>query len=292
MATGSHGEGLRRRREMTRVRNAGADYGVDMLLMDKTDVTQAARRAGDHPALENAARLGYAVSGLLHLLIAWLGLQLALGDHSGSADQSGALQTLAGTAVGRVALWVAVVGFLGLGVWQLVELVARGEVSDRIKSAAKAVLYLALSATSLTWARGTGKSSSSQSVDFTATVMKEPFGRIAVAVVGLVVVGVGGYHIVKGWTRKFLDDLAGQPGRLPTVAGRVGYIAKGVALIVVGVLIVAAAFRNSARESAGLDGALHALLGLPFGAVLVGLVAVGFAAYGLYSFARARYAKV
>ena len=260
--------------------------------MDTTDVSRAARCAGDHPALEIAARLGYAVSALLHLLIAWLGLQLALGTGKGPADQSGALQTLAGTALGRLLLWVAVVGFLGLGLWQLVELVARGEASDRLKSAAKAVLYLVLSATSFAWARGTGKTSSSQSVDVTASLMKQPFGRVLVAVVGVVVVGVGGYHIVKGWRRRFLDDLVSHPGRLAEVAGRIGYVAKGIALIVVGVLFVVAARRDSARGSTGLDGALRTLLGLPYGEVLVALVAVGFAAYGVYSFARARHAKV
>lgn len=260
--------------------------------MDSTDVRQAARSAGDHPALENAARLGYAVSGLLHLLIAWLGLQLAFGAGTGSADQSGALKTLAGNGFGLALLWVAVVGFFGLGLWQLTELVLRGELSDRVKAASKAVLYVALAVTSLTWARGGGTSSRSQSVDFTATLMKQPLGRVLVAVVGVVVVGVGVYHVVKGWRRTFLADLVDHPGRVAEVAGRVGYIAKGVALGVVGVLFALAGLHNSAREATGLDGALKTLLKAPSGAVLVALVSVGFAAYGVYSFARARHAKV
>ncbi|MEO7061698.1 MAG: DUF1206 domain-containing protein [Lapillicoccus sp.] len=261
--------------------------------MDNTDVDRVARRAGDHPALENAARLGYAVSGLLHLLIGWLGFQLALGQHGGSADQSGALQSLASTSVGRATLWVAVVGFLGLGLWQLTELAVRSEASDRVKAGAKAVLYLGLSATSLAWARGSGTTtSSSQSVDVTATLMKQPFGRILVAVVGVVVIGVGGYHVVKGWRRRFLDDLTGHPGQVAEAAGRVGYIAKGVALAVVGVLFIVAALRNTAKGATGLDGALRTLLDLPYGKVLVILVSLGFAAYGIYSLARARYAKV
>ena len=42
----------------------------------------------------------------------------------------------------------------------------------------------------------------------------------------------------------------------------------------------------------GLDGALRSLLELPFGAVLLTLMAIGFAAYGVYSFARAKYGRV
>ena len=45
--------------------------------MSPDTVKGAARQAGDHPALEMAARVGYAVSGLRHLLIGWLALQVA-----------------------------------------------------------------------------------------------------------------------------------------------------------------------------------------------------------------------
>ena len=46
--------------------------------MDTHDVKQAAAKASDHPALETAARVGYATSGLLHLLIGWIALQVAV----------------------------------------------------------------------------------------------------------------------------------------------------------------------------------------------------------------------
>ncbi|MGI8625790.1 MAG: DUF1206 domain-containing protein, partial [Geodermatophilaceae bacterium] len=39
----------------------------------------------------------------------------------------------------------------------------------------------------------------------------------------------------------------------------------------------------------GLDGALRLIVTAPFGRILLTLVAVGFLAYGLFAFARARY---
>ena len=272
-------------------------HGLDDAASDVgSSVRRGAGRAGDSALLENGARLGYAVSGLLHLLIAWLGIQLAIqgsGGGGGSADQSGALQVLAGNTLGRALLWVAVVGFGLLAVWQLTELVGRHEAGDRLKAAAKAVLYAVLTWSSLQWARGSGGSSSSeQSVDVTARLMKEPAGRWLVGLVGLVVVGVGVYHVVKGWRRRFLDDLQSHPGRVAEVAGRYGYVAKGLALVLVGVLFVLAAWHASAQEARGLDGALRTLLQAPGGQVLLGLVSLGFAAYGVYSFARARHARV
>jgi Domain of Unknown Function (DUF1206) len=269
--------------------------------MDQHDVRHAAHRAGDSTVLEGAARVGYAVSGLLHLLIGWLALQVAwgLGGGAQSADQSGALQTLAGNSLGRILLWLAVAGFLGLGIWQLTEAVLRSSGSDdkkvwasRGKALGKAVLYLALAWTAFRFARGSSSDSESQTLDFTASLMSRPGGRILVGVVGLVVLGIAIYHGYKGATNKFLEDLDENPGTWATRAGAVGYLAKGLALAVVGVLFLVAAVQGQAKEASGLDGALRTLRDQAFGPFLLSAVAIGFAAYGLYSFSRARHAKV
>ena len=260
--------------------------------MNRTTVGVAARRANDHPALTALARLGYAASGVLHLVLAFIALQVAWSTTSTSADQSGALATLASSPLGQAALWVVALGFVGLAVWQASEAaVSGGETTDRVKAAAKAVLYAVLAWTALTVARGAPSSGTDQSQDLTTDLMAAPGGRILVAVVGLAVVGVGGYHVVKGWKRGFLDDLAENPGRFVTAAGRFGYIAKGIALAVVGGLFVAAARHARPDEAGGLDTAFRTLADQPFGTALLTVVAAGFAAYGVYSFGRARYAR-
>jgi hypothetical protein len=260
--------------------------------VDSSDVTSAARRAGDHPVIEAGARLGYAVNGLMHLLIAWLGVQLALGSGGGSADQSGALATLAGNGLGKVLLIVAVAGFALLALWQVAEALGRGDAGDRIKAGSKAVLYAALAFSALSFLRGSGKASGAQTQDFTVQLMAKPMGRALVAALGLVVVGVAVYHVVKGARKKFLDDLREHPGRWAVIAGQVGYIAKGAALLIVGGMFVVAGLQNNAAETTGLDGGLRSLLELPYGKALLIAVSVGFAAYAVYSFARSRYAEV
>ena len=86
--------------------------------MARRDVTRAAGNVESQPLVQTGARVGYAVNGLLHLLIGWIALQLAWSGSGKTADQSGALQTLAANTLGRFTLWVAVVGFLALGLWQ------------------------------------------------------------------------------------------------------------------------------------------------------------------------------
>jgi hypothetical protein len=266
--------------------------------MAQLQVTRTAGKVERQPLLQMGARVGYAVSGVLHLLIGWLAFQVAWAATTAPADQSGALQALTRNELGRLTLWVSVAGFLALGLWQLANTLAshrqRGSSpwSIRAKGIAKTVLYLALAWASFSTANGHPGSSAAQSADFTATLLQHNGGRLVVAGVGLAVIAAGIYHVFKGWTRKFLRDLSRHPGALATRAGVIGYIAKGVALCVVGVLFFLGAAQNSALKATGLDGALRTLREQPKGPWVLTAVALGIAAYGVYSFARAKHARV
>jgi hypothetical protein len=263
--------------------------------MDTSEVSSAARQAGDSPVVEWGARLGYVVVGIVHLVIAWIALKIAWGIGGGSddADASGALKAMASSGTGPLLLWITIVGFLFLTVWQAIEaVVSHGEVADRVKAGAKAVMYAFFAWTAFRIAQGAAASSEEQTEDFTASLMGSPAGRLLVGVVGLVVLGVAGYHVRKGWTKKFLEDLREHPGDWAVTAGRIGYIAKGIALVVVGFFFLVAAWQADPDKAQGLDGALKTVEDQPFGPFLLTLVAAGIAAYGVYSFARSRYARV
>lgn len=252
----------------------------------------AAEAVGDHPVVERGARLGYAANGLLHLVIAWIALRIAWASSFDDADQSGALRALADTPVGGPLLWTVAAGFALLAVWQVIEALVRHDTMDRVKAAAKGVVYVALVVTTVNVLRGGGSSSSEQTQSATAEFMTTTGGRVFVGAVGLAVIGVGGYHVVKGIRKSFVQDLQEHPGAWAVHAGRFGYVAKGIALALVGGLFVFAAATARAEEATGLDGALRTVLEVPLGPVLLTVVALGLAAYGVYSFARARYARL
>jgi len=245
----------------------------------------------DHPLVEAGARAGYAVNGVLHLLIAWLGLQVAFGRSGARADPSGAMALVAGSPLGMVILIAIVVAFVLLAVWQVGECVRGPETGDRVKAAAKAVAYLALALAAVSFLTGTHTTGQAQAKDATSTLMDLPLGQVLVTLVGIAVIGIGGYHIFKGWTERFRRDLSSTPSRMTVMAGKVGYIARGVALIGVGIGLVTAGVTHQASRSKGLDGALHQMVGLPWGQAVVTLVAVGFACFGVYLFSRAQRAR-
>ena len=252
-----------------------------------------ATRAGNSRVVEWGARLGYGANGVIHLLLAYLTAQIALGGGGDKqASASGALSTLAQESLGQVLLWVVTVGFVLLALWQLSELITQQEKVDKAKAGGKTVLYAALAWTSLTFAMGGRSSSNSQSKDFTATLMEAPAGQVLVGLVGVGILAIGGYHVYKGWKEKFLEDLQEHPGSWAVMAGKIGYIAKGIALGAVGVLFITAAIQHRAGKATGLDGGLRSLQDLPAGTVILLAIALGLAAYGVYSFARARYARV
>lgn len=252
----------------------------------------AAGRAGRSRGLRGLARLGYVVSGALHILIGWIAVQLAWTGSSESADTSGAFGAMAGTTPGLALLWAGALGFLALALWQATEAITAAEATDKAKAAGKTVVHLALAWSALQFALGAGADSAQQSQSMTATFMANPAGVALVIAIGLAVCAVGVYHVVKGARKTFLDDLGGDPGLFVRRAGQIGYVAKGVALLIVGALFVAAGLQNDPEEASGLDGALRTLLELPAGRLLLTVVALGLAAYGVYSLARARHATL
>jgi hypothetical protein len=264
------------------------------------------RGAGDSDGLEHLARVGLIAYGVVHLLVAWLALQLAWGGGGESADQSGAMATVAESPVGKPLLWIIAIGLIALAVWQAAEVLrwrsgwsASGKTRTKairksVKAIAKAVMYAALAVLAIRFATGGGQSSSEQQQQTTAGVFDWPAGEWLVGAAGLALIGSGGYHVYKGVTKRFLKEIDTSDAtpsaiRLVTRLGQVGFPGKGVALAGVGGLLVWAAVTFDPSKAQGLDGALRTILELPFGRILLTLVALGIAAFGVYLFVRARY---
>lgn len=259
---------------------------------------RAARSASDSRALNILARVGFAASGLVHLLLGYLAIRVAFVP-GGETDQSGALAEVTKLPGGTIVLWIAVVGFFALSLWLIVE-AALGIGSSSKKrwvrslvSVAKAAAYIALGVTALSFAQGGSSNSSASTQQASAGILAMPGGQLLLGAVGLLAVGIGGYFVYKGVTRKFEEDLdlpAGRAGRAVVGMGVAGYVAKGIAVAVAGILFLVAAVTVDPGSATGLDGALKSLAALPFGMVILIAVGIGLIAYGLYTFVRARYA--
>ncbi|MET0765220.1 MAG: DUF1206 domain-containing protein [Blastococcus sp.] len=268
-------------------------------------VIDRAREVTDHPVLTHIARVGLIAYGAMHLLIAWLAGQLAWGVAGADADQTGALQTVGGGPGGKVLLTTIGLGMLALALWQAGEVLLwwRG-LLDRehrtrtavviAKCLAKALVYAVLGVTALLFALGVEYEADERLRELTDNTLGIPGGALLVGAVAVGVIGVGVYTVVRGITGGFMKDidLPAAPDRwepLIETIGRIGYIAKGIAFALVGVLLWQAATSADVSTATGLDGAMTAIAGVSAGPWLLTAIAVGFAAFGVYALARARY---
>ena len=270
------------------------------------NAAMTAHRAANSDWLENLARVGFIALGVMHVLIGWLALQLAWAGGGKSADQSGAFSEVKELPGGQVLLWILGIGLFALALWQAAEvfrgvrgLSAGGDqrkkaIARIVKSVAKILIYISLGILALKTATGSAQSSSQQQKQTTQGIFGLPGGRLLVGLAGLIVIGVGLYHVYKGWTKKFLEGIdvsEASPSQRAAITrlGQVGYPAKGVALAILGGLLVWAAITYDPDKASGLDGALRSVLDVPFGKILLTLVAIGLVAFGVFCFFRARY---
>lgn len=268
------------------------------------NVENAAENVAEHPLFEAMARGGFVMSGLIHVLIGAIALRMALGGSSQNADQSGALQTVASAPGGNILLWIGGLAMGALVIWHLAETWfgakwaqgAKDRAAHVIKTLGKAVVYGALAVTSLRFAAGGGSDSGQQTTELTAGMMGSAAGRVLIVVVGLVVIGIGCFHVYNGASRGFEDDLRVPPGQKVAgaiiVTGVLGYIAKGIALLGVGLMVGWAALGADPEKASGLDGALKAMAQLPAGTVVLAVIGAGLILYGLYAVLRSRYAPM
>lgn len=263
-----------------------------------------ASRAADSKLLETLARAGFIGYGAVHLLFAWLALQIAFGGSGKQGDQSGALQTIAAQPLGRFLVIGIIVGLVAMAIWQALEAAIGHRVDtgktrmfERIASAGRTVVYVYLAWTAYKVIT-TAKSSSADSQQKTSEhLMASTGGRLLVGLAGLAVavIGVGlvVYAVKKAFEKHLkIAEMSPQTRQLSRRLGVAGYAAKGVAYAIAGFLLLVAAVTYDADKARGLDAALRTLAEQSYGTLLLTLVAAGIAAFGVFCFIQARYRKV
>lgn len=202
-------------------------------------------------------------------------------------------------------LWVAAVGLVALGLWRVAEAVVGSKPGERsgqhrddspawkrAKSIGLAIVNFAIAFSAAKFAMGSGQSSGQQNAGMSAQLMQSGWGKALLIAVGLGFIAVGGYHAYKGASKKFLKDLRVSGGTGITAVGVTGYVAKGLALAGIGVLVIMASLQSDPSKSTGLDAAIKTVGAAPFGKILLILAALGLAAFGAYSFVRSRYGRM
>jgi hypothetical protein len=244
-------------------------------------------------------RIGLAGYGVVHLLVAWLALEIAFGVPEAPADADGAVGTIARTPGGVIALGLAAVGLFAFALWQ-VSAAAVGfgwvhgaeRLRKRVGAVSKAIAMSALAIVVADYLLDVGSTGGTTAQSVAAGVLALPAGRVLLGLGGGTILVIAGAMTYTGVRRTFMGDLdvrhLGPAARQAIeVVGAAGHLARALALGVIGVLAGTAALSVDPARAGGLDAALRTLSGTAPGTSLLVVVAVGFAAFGLFCLADA-----
>jgi hypothetical protein len=252
--------------------------------------------------MEDLARAGYLAKGVVYLLIGILAFQAAAGIGGSVSGTEGALLTILRQPLGRVLLGLTAAGLSGYAIWRLFCAAFDPErhgnhtrrIFVRIGYAGSALAHGGLALEAARLALGTSGSVGDRAESWTARLMEAPLGPWLVGAVALGIAAYGVAQIARGLGRQVeerlrLGELAPEERRLVVRVGRIGHVARGVVFGIIGVLLMRAALAHDARGAGGVGAALQTLERQPYAPVLLGIVALGLAAYGVYELVKARY---
>lgn len=255
-----------------------------------------------HEWADRLGAIGWTAKGVVYLLVAVLGAQLALsGDTKGeSVSKQGALHLLASQPLGAVLLTALVVGLLAYAAYRLVSIFLPATGDDtkawlhHAGRVGSAVLYglVALQGIDILRSQGGGAEGQAEKT-WSATLLSSTPGTVVLLGVGAAFVAFGGYQIYKGVSRSFtkkLDCSESSLLRPPVIEtiGVIGLTARGIVALLIAAFIFLAVQQHDANEVRGLDETLRSVQQGTAGSVGLLVVAVGLAAYGVFALISAK----
>ena len=255
------------------------------------------------PWIRRFGRFGYMAKGVVYGMIGILAALAALGPEGETTGTSGALQSIAEMPFGEVLLWIIGIGLIGYIVWDFIKAIkdpenegtdAKGLIK-RTGYFISGIIYANLAFGAIKLASHTGNAGGGDSEQtISAKLMEQPFGVWIVGLVGAIIIGYGLYELFSGVKEKFMEkfktyEMNAKERKLARISGKVGLIARGVVLTMVGFFFIKTAYTHDAEHSKGLGGALDEMASQPFGQFLLAMAAVGLILYGIYQIIRGRY---
>ncbi len=268
-----------------------------------------ARQLADDPRVERVAQVGWIARGVIYVIAGILASTIATASFGGGsssgedASPSGALEEIRQHTGGAVVLVVLTVGLLLFAAWQLLTALLPGDdgasgLAKRAGRVGTALVYVGLSVLAFRLITQPSSSDSDRSAkSLSGRLLEHTGGRWLLAAIGLAILAVGIFRATGGTVRRGSDDLdesamGDGEARIARTLGVIGEVGRGIALSAVGIFVVQAAIGFDPDEAAGLDEALRRVAEHGWGRLLVGIVAIGFLAYGVYCLATFRHRRL
>lgn len=259
------------------------------------------------------ARAGYAAKGVVYMLVGVFAAMAAFGSGGQVGGSRSALAELLDEPFGQALLGIIAFGLLGFAIWRWVQVIvdpeqkASGDKEGYGRRAiylGSAVIYtgLCIYAAGLAFglygatANSGGGGGGGKTEHWTGKLMAQPAGKWLVVAVGVIVAIAGLVEFGKAYkvdfTKKLdLHKLSHKAHKGVIAVGRAGLAARGVVFLVIGWFFIQAGWQADASEAGGLGQALNEIQNAGYGPWLLGLVAIGLVAYGVFQWVKAAYRR-
>lgn len=272
--------------------------------MDAIRSVSSLGRDGRSGLIDTAARLGFAAKGVVYTLIGILALHSALGRGGEAEGSQGAVASIADEPYGVVILVLLAIGLAAYVLWRLATSIldtenigtSVGGMAKRVGYFVSAISYGALTVLAIQLAAGGMSSGGNSREEWTARLMSTEAGTWLLGLIGAAIILTGLHQLYKGVGSAYMDrynteGMSASNRTWAKRAGRIGHAARGITFGIIGGLLIRAALENDPSEAVGVGGAFATLAAQPYGKWLLGIVAAGFIAYGIYCFFRVRYRR-
>lgn len=252
---------------------------------------------------EKFARFGLISKGVVYVLMGSLSVLAAFGLSQQSGDKAGAFKLIYEQPFGRVILTVIALGLFGYVMLRFFQAFMntkhkskdfKGALS-RIGYGLSGLVYLGLGAYAIRLALAGATGGGGDSRQFIVSkVFQYPGGEYIVGAAALIGIGVGIHQMARGVTGKFMKHVNLYKSDMKDTfktTGTIGYISRGLVLGIIGYFLLHAALVSNPSEAQG-TGAAFDFLQNKFGSVMMAIVAVGLAGYGLFCFVKAKYQRI
>ncbi|HYC97626.1 DUF1206 domain-containing protein [Brevundimonas sp.] len=256
--------------------------------------------------VELAARVGYGARGFVYLSVGVLILLAAVGLIGDAVGTMGALEWLAQRRLGR--LWALLIG-LGLTafvMWRILQSIFDADhegrswkgLGTRLSQLFSGLSYAAMAVGAFGLIAGApadpARQGEVESQAYAAAVLALPLGRWLLVAGGLAIFGIGVSNIVKAWREDFTEYLACSDRLCRRVAplARAGHVARGLAYLPLASLVLLAGLDAQASDVTSFGSALEAVKRQPAGSWILAVAALGFVAFGAFSFIEARFRRI
>ncbi|MDT0642677.1 DUF1206 domain-containing protein [Zunongwangia sp. F363] len=253
---------------------------------------------------KNFARFGMAAKGAVYCLIGILTALAAFGQGGEKTGSKGALQYLAQQSYGQILLVIMGIGLLGYVFWRFYQSIGNPKgLHDDAKGYAKraayfisGLLYGGLAYYAFKLAFGSGSSSSGGgSSSMMGSLMSGSNGDTIAIIIGIGMAIKAIYDIYRAYSGKFREEVeeAGmdeKEQKLLVNAGKFGHTARGLVFGLMAYLTLKSGLSSGSNVQTQTDA--FSYIQQEFGSIVLGIVAIGLAGYGVYMLIKAKYPSI